>query len=77
MGLESPLFPQRLEVSMKAWFLWAFFCIGTECVTMSSVPTQDLEECVQHRDRMVKELILTEGITAYHVQCRTYEEPNP
>lgn len=62
---------------MKAWFLWAFFCISQECVTMSSVPTQDLEECIQHRDRLVEELINTQGITAYHVQCRVYEEPNP
>ena len=62
---------------VKAWFLWAFFCIGQECVTMSSVPTEDLQECVMHRDRLVAELIHTPGIMAYHVQCRTYEEPNP
>ena len=42
---------------------------------MSSVPTTDLNECVTHRDRLVAELIHTPGITAYHVQCRVYEEP--
>ena len=62
---------------VKAWFLWAFFCISQECVTMSSVPTTDLVECEHHRDRLVEELTHTPGISAYHVQCRVYEEPNP
>ena len=62
---------------VKAWFLWAFFCIGSECVTMSSVPTTDLQECVQHRNDLVQELTHTVGLTAYHIQCRVYEEPNP
>ena len=62
---------------MKAWFLWAFFCIGQECVVMQTDATPDLEECETHRDQMVQELTHTKGVTAYHIQCRVYEEPNP